>query len=249
MTSCCPDTRVPALAPGTDYKAKGTFVKVTDEAGKELRCYKVGEGKNAVVVVNDVFGVDSGRHLGFCDAVADMMKCVVVCPDTFRGDVATMEMLGKPEFVEFLRRHPFEQVAQDLDNVYKNVVGDAEQIALAGFCWGTWVNFKEAARKAEPRIKGGGNFHPSFAIEQAFDGTIEAIVAGNSLPMLVAACKDDSEQVKKGGLLDDAEMYTLHTFEEENHGFMTQGDVNIEQVKEDVKKGLDLFKSFLEKIW
>jgi len=245
--SCCPPTRC-AVAPPGEYQAQGAFASIKNEAtGKDLRYYAVDGKKNvkaAVVVIADVLGVDTGRHLGVCDSLAEALGCKVVCPDLFHGQPATGDMFGTPRFGEMVKEFPPSAVAKDLDVVYKNLVGEAEVLGLIGFCWGSWINYHEAVRGADDRIKCAANFHPSLKLEGFFGGKADDLIAQNTLPMLVCPCKDDMAELKPGGLLPDSA--TISVFQDMNHGFMTQGDITDKAVHRDVIRGIQLATSYFQ---
>jgi dienelactone hydrolase len=70
------------LAPSKDYTNKGEVVEVS----ASLKAYVVRpEGTSAasdkvLIVVEDIFGVDSGRTKAICDDMAERLGCIVVLP-------------------------------------------------------------------------------------------------------------------------------------------------------------------------
>eukprot|EP00166_Cyanidium_caldarium_P001090 ctg_1492.g537 len=75
---CCPPGSWPALQ--VDYKPRGTMKDI----GKGVQAYVVGSGSRGIIVLPDVFGVESGHSKAICDAFADA-GFVAVLPDMFRG--------------------------------------------------------------------------------------------------------------------------------------------------------------------
>ena len=59
--------------------------------------------------------------------------------------------------------------------------------------------------------------------------------------MLVCPCKDDADLVKPGGGLPASAV--IHVFENQNHGFFTQGDPAVPAVQADVELGLQLVQA------
>mmetsp|Transcript_6766 Transcript_6766/g.17299 ORF Transcript_6766/g.17299 Transcript_6766/m.17299 type:complete len:259 (-) Transcript_6766:333-1109(-) len=248
---CCPSTRC-ALAPATEYAARGAFASTANpRSGKDLRFYKVhgpAGSRKAILLMHDIFGVNVGRHVGVCDALAEACGCTVVCADLFHGDAATMEIMDTPAELELLQRHPPQDIAQDLDFVYEHALpaDQFDSIGMVGFCWGCWVLYLEACREADPRLRGGANFHPALMVARSFDSHEKELVATNKLPMLVCPCSDDFDNVKPGGILPESAK--IHLFENQLHGFMTQGDVDKEEVRQDIDKGIELAAGFFASI-
>lgn len=245
--SCCPSTRVPALTKSEDYKAKGAQIDLDG-----LDVYEVGsvESKKAILVLADIFGCHSGRHKGIADQLA-AAGYYVVMPDLFHG--APIKDLK--DITTFAPNWPVSKNVPDLDKVYAHLKakGIAKTGAI-GFCWGTWQIFHESKRGA-PLIC-GVNCHPSLALEGFFGGTPEALAEGVTTPQLVCPCKGDPENVQAGGAVDKilagkdiGKNCSFLPFPEQNHGFMTQGDISNEATARDVGKGLlaavDFFGKFL----
>ncbi|GBG34015.1 Carboxymethylenebutenolidase-like [Hondaea fermentalgiana] len=240
-TACCPPTRVPALVGPSEHEAQGAF----EEIAEGLRAYvvkpKSGEtSKRAVILLNDIFGIATGRHVGVADTIAEGLGCTVVGPDFFRDDKLGHDQVGTPAMMEFIKRHPLKDLQADLDKVYAWLKPEeVDSIGLLGFCYGAWMVFQESTRLADPRIKAGANFHPSLGIEQVHGGSPETLAAGIKLPQLVCPSKDDPELVRPGGPIP-ADKATYEIFDLVNHGFMTQGDVKDETVHKCVEAGIKL---------
>lgn len=245
---CCPHTRCALTAP-PEYQPCGGLENVMNHRnGCNLRYYKVkpeAPSKKAIVLIHDIFGLDVGRHFGVCDALSQISGATVIAPDLLRGDVATWEMVKSPALLELVARHPIDSLQKDLDHVYEDLLPKAEfdSIILVGFCWGAWVVFHEGGRLPDPRIKAGANYHPSLGLAEAFGNSVDALIKANRMPMMLCSCVDDPPTVKPGpACLLPTQI--IHLFERQNHGFMTQGDVSKEEVKEDIDHGLQLFFYF-----
>jgi dienelactone hydrolase len=250
---CCPPTRVALLAPSA-YKGRGEWRTVSNAlSGKPLRVYQVAgprpgpSSRHALLLVPDIFGVDSGRHVGVADSLSDLTNATVFMADTFREELATHAMRGTPDFMRLLAKHDPKSQAPDLDCLYRQVISrdKFDQIGLVGFCWGVAIVYAEGARMADPRIKAGAGFHPSLGLAKMWGTTSEAMVKANRLPMLVCPCKDDPAEMKPGGILPASA--EIHVFDRQNHGFMTQGDVSKADLLHDVNVGLDLAMVFFAK--
>jgi len=243
--ACCPPSRVPPLVNGSNYVAKGEEKTVKNELnGKDLRLYVTGNASSslAIVLFHDIFGLDSGNHRQVCDVWAEAFNCQVYMPDFFRGDVLkSVDDVVTPKFLELVKRHPFEEVAKDLAETYKQIPASVSKISLIGFCWGCWVLIKEGGRvECDPRVACGCCFHPAFGIEGIFGGEQKAFVEANKIPLLMCPCKDDPPDTKPGGLVSN-DIATFHVFENQNHGFMTQ----FQEPGDDNKLGIDLAVKFI----
>lgn len=62
---CCPPGSWPALQ--VDYTPKG---RVVDVGG--LKVYEIGSGRRALVLFEDIFGIESGRHKIIADTYANL---------------------------------------------------------------------------------------------------------------------------------------------------------------------------------
>ena len=138
--SCCP--------PGSWPSLKSDHIRVGSVSclGRGLSGYVVGSSDvgKAVIVIPDIFGIESGRTTSICDQLADA-GYFVVCPDVFRGDqwvnpVVDPELLGP-----WLKTFPYEPVIRkeiyDITVPFITSKG-ISTIGLWGFCFGSWVIFK-----------------------------------------------------------------------------------------------------------
>lgn len=253
---CCPPTRVtPALTKPDDYVPVGTKISLADGA---LDAYITGEAHagngKAVVVIHDIFGWQSGRHMNIADQLADSLEALVIIPDLYHGDKLEMADLGTPRLGEFLKEWAPEKWTPDMDTIYAFLAEKKSntKVALMGFCWGSWAVARESARNAP--IVCGVNAHPSWAIEGMYEGSPTELGAAINHPQLVMACKDDPDGVKPGGeamkamlgKFEKADVCKTHVFEESNHGFVSQGDLTDKVTLRDVTVAMQMAETFIK---
>uniref|UniRef100_A0A0G4I3T4 Dienelactone hydrolase domain-containing protein n=1 Tax=Chromera velia CCMP2878 TaxID=1169474 RepID=A0A0G4I3T4_9ALVE len=246
MAVCCPSTRVPALEDPSKYEKKGKIEEI-----EGVKTYIVGEpSKNAVFVIADVFGYDSGRHFGIADQLADEGYYVVM-PDLFEGDRLTFADLGTPRLGEFIMKFK-PNVWQPLaDKIYAHLAAKgAQKIGAIGFCWGCWAIFHESSRG---KLACGVNCHPSLRIESMMGGDVEALTEQVQAPMLMFPCQDDPEntqpdgsvmKILKGKKFGDA--CDCFRFGEQNHGFVSQGDLSVPATARDVEEAMKRTVAFFK---
>lgn len=252
MSECCPPTRVvPALVKPGDYTPTGTDINLDGLDAYVAGLEHAGTGK-AVVVFADVFGSKSGRHANIADQVAESLKAVVVLPDLFHGDKIEFSDLATPRLGEFIGTWSCEKWQPDMDKVYAYLgeKGNAANVGLMGFCFGAWMIYRESARGAP--IKCCVSAHPAWGAEGAHGGTPASLAAQIQHPQLTMPCSDDPEDCHPDKELvqilskkECAKTNQHHLFTEQNHGFLSQGDLSVEALARDVKVAMDLTQEFM----
>lgn len=85
--SCCPENSLPYLPEDPNYQNKGTVVKIPIEGqdqSQTITVYTVGKGRRCVVLIHDIFGLNTGNHKKLCDFIAEkLLDSVVIAPDFF----------------------------------------------------------------------------------------------------------------------------------------------------------------------
>jgi dienelactone hydrolase len=252
--SCCPADSWPALKVASTYAAKGT--ESTGAGETPVRLYTVGaEHKdNALVIITDIFGIDSGRHKAIADTFAEQGFCVVLVDATLGAPVAEDANVGAV-LGDWAKAHNWTNV---LKPVFANAViphlaslGHAK-FATLGFCWGVWVQFHALADgDVGKHIVAQICPHPSLQIEGFFGGKGESLAANVNVPTLLLPAKGDPAFVKQGGdvalnLASRNVVVDVHEFQQQ-HGWVVRGDVSVEAVRDDVSKALDLAIAFAKK--
>jgi len=227
------------IAP-SDYVATGTFTKL----GDSMDVYKVGSGRTAVVVLADIFGIRSGRHIGICDHFASVLECTVFAPDLFKG-----ERFESVDLKTFCMKFPPSSVTADLDKLYAESLPNEsyDKIVILGFCWGSWIVYHEGARMKDERIVCGVNFHPSLRLEGFFGGDTKSLSNRNQIPQLLFPCSDDPENIKSGIKCELQEnLATIHLCDQVKHGFSSQGDITDPVVKENCEKVFRIAENYIK---
>ena len=132
MEGCCPKGSWPALK--TDY-----VPRFAEEELGGLNCYVAGSNETkAIILLHDIFGVNSGRTKAIADSFNDEGYLTVV-PDIFRGD-AIGEGSDVPSLIpNWAPKYHHSLVKLEISSV----VGALKQrgvssIFFGGFCWGSF---------------------------------------------------------------------------------------------------------------
>lgn len=246
---CCPPDRLDLLPP-QGYEAQGQLLDMG------IRVYVVGSAssKKGVLVIPDIFGIDTGRHKGIADQLA-REGYLVAMPDVPLGEKITREEIESPTGVS--RVVALNQPAAlypEFDKVYAYMQSKgAESIGVIGFCWGSWALYHESARGAP--IKCGVNAHPSLRLENfAKPSTQESLAERIQHPMLMMPCGNDPDEVKPEGSVSKilagklfADQCEWYLFSDMSHGFVTQGDVTDAAIRAGVDLAYQKSVSFLKK--
>jgi len=232
-----------------DYKPKGE----KSELSNGVKLYTVGDKSNpAIIVLNDIFGMNCGRHYGVADSYAER-GFYVLMPDVFHGETDgsyfTWDDYKNGKIGEYVPRYPLEGVQEDLDLCYAKLEG--KKVGLIGMCWGSWIIAHESARKA-PFVC-GAMVHPALGLAGMFGSTSDDLIKTlNDHPMIVFPCKDDDDNMRPGNTLHQhlGDKVDIHEVDACNHGFFTQGDLSDETIARHVEivfeKTTAFFKKYLK---
>jgi len=247
--SCCPEASWPSL--DTGYTATGTQEK---RNGYDL--YTVGSGTKAIVVIPDVFGIDSGRTKAICDQLADR-GYLVVLPDLFKGQPLTMDEMHAGKFGEWAARFPFETVLRPIlvDDIIpwlKQEKG-VTKVGLAGFCFGSWVVFHVSAIAGA--VDCGVNFHPSLRLEEmCWQGSTDGLAQNVTCPQLLLSAGNDPESVREGGsviaILQEKPFgkdCAVKDFPDMAHGWVNRGDLSDANCYRDIGLAIQIAIAFFDK--
>jgi len=258
-SSCCP----PGSHGYLDYSSyQPTGVKKTLDDGLEL--YTAGQpGKNALLMIPDVWGWGGGRTRALADQFASQGRYVVVpklqCPpfdggtdgDALPKDFDFGARMG--EGMGFIKTFPWDVLQPKLASVLGHLaeVG-ATNVAAIGFCWGVWVVCKTA--KAFPgRLSCAAWPHPAVTqLEQgAWGGSETEVVSHCTFPCLVMPAVNDPDTYREGGaafsvLKANNAATTCLDFPTEQHGFMSRGDASNADTKAAIDRALTATIAFFQ---
>eukprot|EP01095_Lingulamoeba_sp_RSL-Kostka_P002356 TRINITY_DN13201_c0_g1_i1.p1 TRINITY_DN13201_c0_g1~~TRINITY_DN13201_c0_g1_i1.p1 ORF type:complete len:261 (-),score=99.22 TRINITY_DN13201_c0_g1_i1:158-940(-) len=250
--SCCPNGSWPSLQ--VDYEPQGKY----EDLGEGLNVYYNGaaDSTKAIMVIHDVFGVDSGRSKAIVDHFAKEGYFTVM-PDLYRGNpLPSLDVIAEwaPQYkYSDLRTDIIERVIPFLNNTNSSF----ESISAVGFCWGSWFIFNMAGDdEIGEQIKVGVNFHPSLILEKFIFQKDPVELAKNvkGTKMILLSASNDPELVRPDGPVmnalkekDFGNDCECHFFENQVHGWVNRGDVTLDEVKPDVQRALELGLGFLKK--
>eukprot|EP01098_Paradermamoeba_levis_P002795 TRINITY_DN1332_c0_g1_i1.p2 TRINITY_DN1332_c0_g1~~TRINITY_DN1332_c0_g1_i1.p2 ORF type:complete len:254 (-),score=78.10 TRINITY_DN1332_c0_g1_i1:64-825(-) len=248
---CCPPGSWPSLQ--ADYTPIGT----TQEIATGLTAYVVGspQGKG-ILVVPDIFGVDSGRTKAIADQLASNGYFVVL-PDVFRG-VPYVGEVDMAKLGAWAATFPAPKILEEIAHTlaFFKTKG-VEKVGLTGFCWGSWAMFHAVANeKFQPQIVGGVHNHTSVILEAKLFGGDPVALADKALtPQLFLTAGNDPDFAKEGGEISQklkakpfGALCGVKDFPNMVHGFVNRGDISKEDVAADVKTALSLGLEFFAKI-
>jgi dienelactone hydrolase len=245
-TSCCPADSWPTLK--TDGVRAG---KVIDLGHGMTQSYAVGDADTcngrAIIMLHDVWGMDSGRQKAMCDQFA-AEGYLVVMPDMYRG----VPLDSISNLKAFASKFPISTVQDDIFNC---VIPHLQKqgvtsIGMIGFCWGPWAIMKLCADdRAVDVVKIGVNCHPSFKLEELVWDRDPVDMARHILvPQLLLSAKNDADYVQTGGavdaimkeLKDIGKDCRVHSFPDMSHGWVNRGDLTDANVMRDFKKAMGI---------
>jgi carboxymethylenebutenolidase len=150
-------------------------VRIPAEGG-EMPAYRAmpAGGKNlpAVLIVHEIFGV----HEHIKDVCRRFAKAgyLAVAPDLYARQGRVDNLEGIQEIFKVVSRVPDAQVLADLDAAYRWASangGDAEKLAVTGFCWGGRIVWLYAAH--QPKLKAGGAWYGSLVARPNTDAAMQ----------------------------------------------------------------------------
>lgn len=133
-------------------------VKIPVEGG-EIPAYRAqpekGENFPIVLVIQEIFGV----HEHIQDVVRRFAKLgyLAIAPELFIRQADVSKLSNIDEIRAIVSKIPDAQVLSDLDNIVtwavKSAKGNADKLAITGFCWGGRITWLYAAHN--PNVKAG----------------------------------------------------------------------------------------------
>ena len=223
-----------------------------------IDAYEVGnrEAGKAILVFPDLWGWDSGRTRGVCDALAKETGAYVLAPGVVRswwwmsaGPTGfTMPLFAFWAYMYAGASATNPQFTQHVEPHLQKL--GITKYAVTGFCLGC-MNAVNSAAVAKTKPAAAFLFHPSF---QAFGrlGSPEMASALKDMraPTLIFASKNDPDVVQEGGeaqkAIREAGVECTVKRVEQAHGWMNRGDVSEPSMKKDVQDALDATVAFLK---
>lgn len=246
--SCCPPESWPALKVESAHKPAGKDAVVNGVA-----TYTVGNDKSrALVIVTDIFGIESGRHKAIADTFAEQGFTVVLVDATL-GKPVDPEKVSE-QIKDFALTHGWKELAPlFLNTVVPHLKSlGFDKFSTLGFCYGVWVQFLALNDPAvAPHIVAQVCPHPSLQLHGFHGGKGPELSAKVAVPTLLLPAKNDPAFVQPGGEVEkDLQARGVpvetHTFAQQ-HGWTVRGDVSQEAVRVDVEKAFKLAIDFLNK--
>jgi len=249
--SCCPPGTV-GKTPLAPWVQTGEEIKLGD-----LPVYVSGKGSDrGILVVQEVFGIRSGRLRQICDEIA-AAGFVVAMADYNRGDPRLINSDGSTNWSklgEWVKATPMSKIVSDLDtHVWPLLVSrGAKRFGAVGFCAGSAVVLHLSGAG---KLLAGASCHPSHTgVAPMYGTTVAALVEGAKCPQLFYTASNDQKAEKPGGsetkILDDkfgADQNEFKEFPDSVHGFVARADGESEIGARDFRAALAGVLAFLNK--
>lgn len=193
-----------------------------------LNTYVTGDGKNVIVILSDVFGIQLTNNLLIADTLAEAGYTVYI-PDLFNGDSIPPAALEKGtfDFMTWKARHPNAEKLSIVAAFLKEIRSKTTFIGLIGHCYG--AKFVLEQLTSHGLADAGAIAHAS---------QIESSDLHNvSKPVFVTSAETDGSFTVD--LRHEAERvfaankvrYQFALFSGVSHGFAVRGDISDPSVK------------------
>jgi len=128
----------------------------------------VGQGERVLLVLEDIFGVDSGRHKAVADTYS-VMGYNVYLPEflepPYSGSVEDI-----PKLLELVKKQQLPDINAKYQKLSSHLKGrGGGKWLVAGYCWGAWLAFRLATLYDD--FLAIAAVHPSFQCEFFYGGT------------------------------------------------------------------------------
>ena len=157
--------------------------------------YHIGEGNKFLMMVEDIFGIDSGRHRVIADYFASKGYNVFM-PELLNPFYDGPLDMGA--IVANIKGQDYEKMEINFSKVLGHIKSKGcEKMHCIGFCWGVWYSFKMSAKF--DCFKAIACPHPSLGAEGIFGGTAAAVAQKVKCPALFLPANNDPDDVKEKG--------------------------------------------------
>jgi len=141
------------------YETKGFVEKIAD-----IPTYKIGDGKNAIVIFTDIFGFDFINIRKIADHYSQATGgFTVYIPDQMKGDA--MDPTDKnliDKLPSWLAKHPVDEACKLADKFIAAIhAKHPSSIQVIGFCYGA-KPVLHLITQDQPSVKAAAVAHPSF---------------------------------------------------------------------------------------
>lgn len=144
------------------YTAQGVEVEID-----QLKTYKTGSGKTAIVFFTDIFGFALINSRRVADFLAEKLDVTVLIPDLFEGDPIDPNDPNRNEsLISWRERHPFEKTCPMAERFVSSIENQFQSIFLIGFCYGGKITVDLIIKeKINEKIRATAVGHPSRLVE------------------------------------------------------------------------------------
>jgi len=246
----------PALTPDSDRQNNGRIINLSPTLQAYYVSPKNVDSNKAVFVHHDANGWTGGRIRSISDQIADKGYHVFLVNffDTDNGVAAYGGFgSGSLEAFQWFRQWTPEVIIADIKTAMAYVdenFNQIDSIGTIGFCFGGWVGLHHASLKF-PKLKATASCHPSYQVEDNFGG-LDNLVSQVETPMLICPAGSDSDDFKKGGMIEKnfnarGIPIEITEFPDQRHGWVPRGDTSDPKVEEGVKEAIKTYMNFFER--
>lgn len=266
---CCPPGSLGAALAADPKSLRGENVELHSPSQGKVVAYVSKPPADApskpgqcLLVLHDVFGVDSGRTKQICDSYATKGYTVILPDLTRDGSFEPPESFGLGVFktifkaISHLYNNTRGPVLARLDEAVLpylyNELG-AKQIALMCFCWGAFP-MNHLLGKHLPEIKCAIGFHPSLQLSSLYFENLDSILESIQVPIAYLSAENDPATIRPEGVAHKimqkkpfAEECIFKEYKGVRHGWVNRGDLKDPTVLEAYTDSIKLSDEFLEK--
>jgi dienelactone hydrolase len=219
-----------------------------------------------LISFQDIYEYNTGRALAVADQFASMGFTVVHVDFVTNDKSCKQGHLDMAQFVPWLEERKYGEFISPklihtvlpylqslLDGADSNTT---TKIGIIGFCWGGYNCLRAMADPdIHPLVGAAVLFHPAFAINQLLGLHPECLDVAESVSTAVPALICSAGNDPKFGWPDGSLLQALQTrcpstrgvhFDDMLHGWVIRGDVSDDNVREQVKRAIELAVAFLK---
>mmetsp|Transcript_4607 Transcript_4607/g.12943 ORF Transcript_4607/g.12943 Transcript_4607/m.12943 type:complete len:234 (+) Transcript_4607:321-1022(+) len=222
-------------------------------------------GGNAILVLHDVFGPDSGRTKQICDEWAAKGYLVAMpvlwkdnLPESYDEGPMILKLFKLIPMISWLRKNRWKRIGPLLTDhaIPWMVEQGATVIALACFCFGFYPMVYLLAENKQGVLAGGVGLHPSLQVFSAMHESSKPLLDKIDKPLMMLSSGGDPGDIKPGGRCDKAfrpkacyEKCVFKLYPDMIHGWVNRGDLGNEKIKRDYDDSRMVSGAFLESLF